>query len=86
MSYKRLSRLVLQSFKSIRQCDLKLGELNILIGANGAGKSNFMSFFCLLQQLLPEKLHLDITALESWLSEYSLGELWQKNLLGGGGA
>jgi predicted ATPase len=27
--------------------------------------------------------HLDITTLESWLSEYSLGELWQKNLLGG---
>jgi predicted ATPase len=61
MSYKRLSRLVLQSFKSIRQCDLKLGELNVLIGANGAGKSNFMSFFCLLQQLLSEKLQLFVS-------------------------
>ena len=26
---------------------------------------------------------LDSTALSEWLTEYSLGELWQKNLLGG---
>ena len=27
--------------------------------------------------------HLDEKALEEWLTDYSLGELWQKNLLGG---
>ena len=27
--------------------------------------------------------HLDAKALEGWLEEYTLGELWQKNVLGG---
>ena len=27
--------------------------------------------------------HLDKNELENWLEEYSLGEMWQKNILGG---
>ena len=30
--------------------------LNVLIGANGAGKSNFISLFVLLQQMIDKKL------------------------------
>ena len=33
-----LDRIELSGFKSIRQMDLKLNRLNVLIGANGAGK------------------------------------------------
>lgn len=46
-----LSRLTLEGFKSIRQMDLTLGPLNVLIGANGAGKSNLLSFFRMLNAL-----------------------------------
>ncbi len=39
----------LHGFKSIKDLDqLVLGPLNVLIGANGAGKSNFISFFRML--------------------------------------
>ncbi len=40
MNAEHLSRIKLQGYKSIKECDLKLKELNVLIGPNGAGKSN----------------------------------------------
>jgi predicted ATPase len=56
MNDKQLSRIQLQGFKSIAECDLALTELNVLIGPNGAGKSNFIGFFKLIQQLLEGNL------------------------------
>lgn len=35
----------IQGYKSIRDLSLKLNRLNVLIGSNGVGKSNFISFF-----------------------------------------
>ncbi len=46
-----LERIEVKGFKSIREMDLELSELNILIGANGSGKSNFLSVFRLLEQI-----------------------------------
>src|SRR6266446_4411713 len=44
-----LQRMSLTGFKSIREMrDLEFRRLNVLIGANGAGKSNLISFFKLL--------------------------------------
>jgi predicted ATPase len=40
-----IERIIIENFKSIRKLDLELNPINILIGANGAGKSNFLSFF-----------------------------------------
>ena len=40
-----LNRLEVKGFKSIKAMDLELYPLNVLIGANGAGKSNFISLF-----------------------------------------
>jgi predicted ATPase len=37
-----LTRVVLDNFKSIAHCDVRLGPLNYLVGPNGAGKSNFL--------------------------------------------
>jgi len=51
-----IDKITLQGFKSIRALDLPLGKLNILIGANGAGKSNFVSFFRLLSAIADERL------------------------------
>ncbi len=48
----KLQRLTLKGFKSIKALDLKLHPLNILIGANGAGKSNLISFFKMLNEMM----------------------------------
>ena len=54
----QLSRIVIKGYKSIKNCDLQLNNINVLIGSNGAGKSNFISVFLLLQFLLNQKLAL----------------------------
>jgi predicted ATPase len=44
-----ISRLRLKNYKSIAQCDVRLGPLTILVGSNGSGKSNFLDaleFLC----------------------------------------
>ncbi|HLP90738.1 MAG TPA: AAA family ATPase [Nostocaceae cyanobacterium] len=51
-----LQRLVLKGFKSIKEIDLELRPLNILIGANGAGKSNLISFFKMLNEMIANRL------------------------------
>lgn len=48
-----LTRLDISGFKSIRQESLDLRALNVLIGANGAGKSNLISFFKMLNWMMP---------------------------------
>lgn len=55
----RLERLTVRGFKSIARLDgFDLANLNVLIGANGAGKSNFISFFRMLAEMLDERLQL----------------------------
>lgn len=60
-SPRQLSRIVLKGFKSIASCDLKLSQLNVLIGCNGAGKSNFIGFFRMVQQILEENLQVFVS-------------------------
>jgi predicted ATPase len=44
-----LTKLTLKGFRSFREIvDLELKPLNVLVAANGSGKSNFISFFRLL--------------------------------------
>jgi predicted ATPase len=53
----RLRQLSVRGFKSIREVEgLTLANLNVLIGANGAGKSNFISLFRMLSEMLDERL------------------------------
>src|SRR6185437_1611695 len=42
---KLIEQIKFKNYKSIKDATIKLTNLNILIGANGAGKSNFISFF-----------------------------------------
>ncbi len=57
-----LDRIELSGFKSIRQMDLELSRLNVLIGANGAGKSNLISFFRLFNYLMSNGLQQHIAS------------------------
>ena len=48
----RLDAITIKGFKSIRALEnFALQRRNILIGGNGAGKSNFMDFFRLLRAM-----------------------------------
>jgi len=52
-----IDKITLRGFKSIRELeDFPLRSLNILIGANGAGKSNFVSFFTFLREAVEGRL------------------------------
>ncbi|HEX8247866.1 MAG TPA: AAA family ATPase, partial [Pyrinomonadaceae bacterium] len=51
-----IERIIIENFKSIRKLDLELKPINILIGANGAGKSNFISFLQLSNRIYEQKL------------------------------
>lgn len=51
-----LQGIKIQGFKSIKSLDLKMNPINILIGANGSGKSNFISLFTFLRNLSEGKL------------------------------
>ena len=46
MALPRISKLSIKGFKSIKELeDFEAKNLTVLIGANGAGKSNFIGFF-----------------------------------------
>lgn len=53
-----IDRIQIKGYKSIREMDLELRPLNILIGANGAGKSNFLSVFEFLRYAPTDEVHL----------------------------
>src|ERR1022692_1505277 len=60
-----ITKLTIEGFKSIRELkDFKLRSLNVLIGANGAGKSNFIGFFRLLRELIEQRLQLALRTQE----------------------
>lgn len=51
-----INRIEIENFKSIREMNLELEPINILIGANGAGKSNFIGFFKMLKNIYDQNL------------------------------
>jgi predicted ATPase len=55
-----LDSLEVEGYKSIRSVKIDLGAINVLIGANGSGKSNLLSLFGLLADLADHRLQLHI--------------------------
>jgi predicted ATPase len=53
---RTLEHITIRGFKSIRDQTLALGPLNLLIGANGAGKSNLIEVFRLLREIVTQNL------------------------------
>ncbi len=51
-----IRKISLNGFKSIKSMDLELRSMNVLIGVNGAGKSNLVSFFKMLNEMMGERL------------------------------
>lgn len=55
-----VQRLHIQGYKSIEELDLELEPLNVLIGANGTGKSNLIGAFRFLERVLSRNLQLTV--------------------------
>lgn len=51
-----MENIELKGYKSFKDMNLQLRKINILIGANGAGKSNFLSFFEFLNAAYERRL------------------------------
>lgn len=56
MNRQQIYRIRIKGFKSIKECDFKLSNINLFIGSNGAGKSNFISVFKMLQNIIEKTL------------------------------
>jgi predicted ATPase len=53
----KINTITIENYKSIKKLDkLPLTNLNILVGSNGAGKSNLISFFKLLNKIIEKQL------------------------------
>lgn len=62
---KFIEQIELKNYKSIKDTTITLSSLNILIGVNGSGKSNFISFFNFLNYFVR-----DIVKTSSFLKDY----------------
>ncbi len=40
-----LNKIQIKGYKSIKEIEIEIASINVLIGANGAVKSNFIFFF-----------------------------------------
>src|SRR5580692_7618679 len=84
MTHQRLNSVVVEGFTSIRSATLALNDINVLVGANGAGKSNLIRALSVLGRIVglsggsnallnadpttPRRIHLEV---ESQLGGYS---------------
>jgi predicted ATPase len=58
MAHQRLRSVVVEGFTSIRSATLELRDINVLVGANGAGKSNFIRALGMLGRIVDSELEL----------------------------
>ena len=57
---QRLNKIHIEGYKSIKHLDIELRDLNVLIGANGSGKSNFIGIFRFLRHLVEQRLQITV--------------------------
>src|SRR3954471_21831672 len=58
MAGQRLTAITVEGFTSIRSARLDLRPINVLVGANGSGKSNFIRAFELIGRIVDQELGL----------------------------
>lgn len=56
LAKSELKSIKIKGFKSIKEQTIEFNRINVLIGSNGAGKSNFISAFTLLEEILKKHL------------------------------
>ena len=73
----KLQEVTIRGYKSIaydRPVTLKLGDVSILLGANGAGKSNIISFFRMLSYMMSKSFgrYVEISGTSHALLHYGI--------------
>jgi predicted ATPase len=53
---QQLRKIHIKGYKSLKDVEIELSNLNVLIGANGSGKSNFIGVFRFIRHLVNERL------------------------------
>lgn len=56
-----INYIKIEGFKSIKELEICLEPINILIGSNGSGKTNFVSFFKLVAAIFEQRLQRYVT-------------------------
>jgi predicted ATPase len=56
-----IKKIRVKNFKSFKDLELNIGKVNILIGANGSGKSNFVQIFRFLRDIVKDGLEKAIS-------------------------
>src|SRR5689334_3784562 len=57
MTDRPLKSIEIEGYTSIRSASVELGQLNVLVGANGAGKSNFIRALEMLGRIVDQELN-----------------------------
>ena len=52
----QLRSVKIEGFRSIKTMELELGPINVCVGANGAGKSNLIAFFKMINEMMGGRL------------------------------
>lgn len=77
-----IEQVIIKNYKSIKELKLPLKQINILIGSNGVGKSNFISFFELTKAIYSQNFGdftLQKGGIDSLLYQ---GRMHSENILG----
>jgi len=56
MKLGNLNYLKIEGYKSIKSMEIEFSNINIIIGANGVGKSNFINFFNFVRKIVDKDL------------------------------
>lgn len=59
---RTLRKVKIEGFKSIASAELEFGDLNVIIGANGSGKSNLIGVFRFLERVLSRNLQVFVAS------------------------
>lgn len=51
-----INKIKIEGYKSIKKLDIQLKPINVFIGSNGVGKTNFISFFKLINIIYEQRL------------------------------
>ena len=74
ISYPRIERLRLRGFRSLADVELcPIAGANVLIGANGSGKSNFVHFFNMLSWMLKSRRLVEFVSREGGADDQLYG-------------
>lgn len=78
-----LKRIRITGYRSICDASIDLDNINILIGPNGGGKSNFLSALELIQKIVSQELlvRLDALSQELTILEQCICRDWSRYIL-----